>query len=61
MSAHHPRPPKKPQTWLAYYVRGAKAELLGHVEAADIEAAIAAAAKEYGVPSSRIIVQPIGH
>jgi len=40
----HPRPPKKPRTWIAYRIRGAKAAWLGHVEAADREAAIATVA-----------------
>jgi hypothetical protein len=33
--------------------------LLGYVDAATMEGAIVAAAAEYGVPASRIIVQPI--
>jgi hypothetical protein len=40
-------------------VRGAKAVWLGHVEGTTMEAAIAAAAAEYGVPATRIIVQQV--
>jgi hypothetical protein len=58
MSARAPSPPK-PQTWLAYRIRGAKAEQLGHVEAPDEDGAIAMAAAEYGVPACRILVWPI--
>jgi hypothetical protein len=47
-------------TWLAYRARGAKAALLGHVEAPDEPAAIAEAAKEYRVAPSRILVQQVG-
>ena len=54
------RPSRKPQTWLAYRIRGAKAELLGHVEAPTREEAIAAAAEEYRVPPSRIVVLQVG-
>jgi hypothetical protein len=57
VSAH--RPSRKPQTWLAYRIRGAKAELLGHVYAPTMEGAIAAAAAEYRVPASRILVQQV--
>jgi hypothetical protein len=61
MSAQRtPAPPTKPRTWLAYRVRGAKAELLGHVDAPDEAAAIAAAAEEYRVPASKILVQQVG-
>jgi hypothetical protein len=42
-------------------MRGAKAELLGHVEAPDMEAAIVAAAEEYRVDPKRILVQQVGH
>jgi len=58
MSARTPSPPK-PRTWIAYRVRGAKAAWLGHVEAADREAAIVAAAAEFGVPAVCIIVQQV--
>jgi hypothetical protein len=51
----------KPRAWIAYRVSGTKAALLGHVQAATMEAAIAVAAAVYRVPASRIIVQPIGH
>ncbi|HWE15557.1 MAG TPA: hypothetical protein VG758_00015 [Hyphomicrobiaceae bacterium] len=61
MSARTPSPPKKLQTWLAYRMRGAKAELLGHVEAPDEEAAIAAAAAEYRDDPRRILVQQVSH
>jgi hypothetical protein len=43
----------------SHAVRGAKATMLGHVEAVDMEAAIAAAAAEFGVPPSRILVQQV--
>jgi hypothetical protein len=59
VSAH--RPSRKPQTWLAYRIRGAKAELLGHVYASTMEEAIAVAAEEYRVPPSRIMVQQVSH
>jgi hypothetical protein len=42
-------------------MRGAKAELLGHVEAPDEEAAIAAAAAEYRDDPRRILVQQVSH
>jgi hypothetical protein len=52
-------PAKKPPlaTWIAYVIRGAKAVQLGHVEATDRDAAIAAAAAEFGVPPARILVR----
>ena len=61
MSARRPAPPKEPRTWIAYRVRGAKAEWLGHVEAPTMEAAIAAPSAEYGVPPNRILVQQVVH
>jgi hypothetical protein len=60
MSARVPTP-KKPRSWLAYRIGGAKGRQLGIVEAPTLEAAIAAAADEYHVPASRILVQPISH
>jgi hypothetical protein len=60
MSARRPLAhPKKPRTWIAYRICGAKAAWLGHVEAPTMEAAISAAAREYGVPPSRILVQQV--
>jgi hypothetical protein len=59
MSARHLTPRKPPLiTWIAYKVQGAKAAMLGEVKAADMEAAIAAAAVEFRVPASRILVRP---
>jgi hypothetical protein len=58
MSARTLTPRKPPlATWLAYHVRGAKAALLGHITASDLDSAIAAAAEEYRLPANRIIVQ----
>jgi hypothetical protein len=45
---------------LVYRLGGAKAAYLGTVKAATREEAIAAAAVEYGVPVSRILVQQLG-
>ena len=59
MSARTPALPDKPRTWIAYQVRGAKAVMLGHVDASDWEGAIAAAAAEFGMPASRIIVRAV--
>jgi hypothetical protein len=58
MSTRRPRRPLT--TWIAYRVAGAKAQQLGPVEAGDMDAAIAAAAAEYGVPAGRILVRPTG-
>jgi hypothetical protein len=52
-------PSRRPPTWVAYRVRGAKAAWLGHVEAPTMEAAITAAAAEFHVPPGRILVQRI--
>jgi membrane-bound lytic murein transglycosylase B len=60
MSARTPAPPKSPREWIAYRIASAKAVKLGHVQAVDHEAAVRAAAADYGVSVSRIIVQPIG-
>jgi hypothetical protein len=60
MSVRRPAPGKPLVTWIAYRIGGAKAAQLGHVEAPDQDAAIAAAAAEFGVPPARIIVQRIG-
>jgi hypothetical protein len=61
MRARRPaRPKSAPISWLAYYIRGAKAALLGHIEAPTPEQAIAAAAAEYGVPPTRILVRQLG-
>jgi hypothetical protein len=60
MSARRRLPPAKPREWIAYRVRGAKAAWLGHVRAPTMEAAIATAAAQYGVPAARILVQQIG-
>ncbi|HEX5999983.1 MAG TPA: hypothetical protein VFZ16_11415 [Hyphomicrobiaceae bacterium] len=49
----------RPPTWLAYRIRGAKAELLGHVDGRDLDEAIAAAAAEFGVDPRRLLVQQI--
>jgi hypothetical protein len=49
--------PSLPQEWLVYRVGGRKATHLGTVTAPTSEEAIAAAAVEFGVPASRIIVQ----
>ena len=57
MSARTPALPKKPRTWVAYRVRGAKAAWLGHVEASTMEDAIATAAEEYRVDPKRVLVQ----
>jgi hypothetical protein len=54
-------PSKEPRAWVAYRIRGAKATWLGHVEAADRDAAIATAAVEFGVPAVSIIVQQVGN
>jgi hypothetical protein len=54
------RVPSRSKTWLAYRIRGAKAELLGHVYAPNREEAIAMAAEEYRVPPGRILVQEVG-
>jgi hypothetical protein len=59
MSVRRPAPGKPLVTWIAYRIGGAKAVQLGHVEAPDRDAAIAAAAAEYGEPPTRIIVQAI--
>ena len=61
MSARTPSPPKKPREWIAYRMRGAKAERLGHVYAPTQEEAIAVAAAEYRVDPRRILVQQVGH
>jgi hypothetical protein len=61
MSARTPAAPPKPREWIAYRMRGAKAERLGHVTAPTMNEAIAAAAKEYHVPPSRILVQAVRH
>jgi len=47
-------------SWIAYKLGGAKAALLGHVEAPNMETAIAAAAAEFRVPANRILVRPTG-
>ena len=60
MGARHPSR-SKPQTWLAYRIRGAKASMLGQVTAATMDEAIAVAAQEYRVPPSRILVQQVGN
>ena len=61
MRTRRPAPSKPPLiTWIAYRLRGAKAAQLGHVEAPDMESAVAAAAAEFGVPASRVLVQAIG-
>lgn len=52
--------PAKAIEWLVYRLGGAKAAYLGTVKAATREEAIAAAAVEYGVPVSRILVQQLG-
>jgi len=48
--------------WLVYRLGGAKAAFLGHVEAPDHEAALAAAYEEFGVTApgdrKRIMVRP---
>jgi hypothetical protein len=54
-----PVPPQEPRTWIAYRIRGAKAAWLGHIEAPDEASAIAAAAFEYRVPASRILVREV--
>jgi membrane-bound lytic murein transglycosylase B len=59
MSARTPAPPKKPREWIAYRMRGAKAERLGHVRAPAMDEAIAEAATEYGVDPKRILVQRV--
>jgi hypothetical protein len=61
MSASPPAPPKRPSTWIAYRIRGAKAVWLGQVEAVDRDAAIFVAAAEFGVPAVCVIVQRIGN
>jgi hypothetical protein len=48
-----------PSEWLVYRVGGRKATHLGTVKAATMEAAIAAAAAEFGVPAGRIMVQQL--
>ncbi|HEX5958086.1 MAG TPA: hypothetical protein VFY92_05445 [Hyphomicrobiaceae bacterium] len=49
----------KPCSWIAYRIHGAKAEVLGHVDASDMDAAIAAAAAEFGVDPKRVLVQQL--
>jgi hypothetical protein len=51
---NHPKP------GLPYRVRGAKAELLGHVYAPTVEAAIAAAGDAYRAHPKRVIMQQVG-
>ena len=58
MSSRRPAP-SKPLTWIAYRVRGAKAALLGHVQATSMEEAVAMASVEFGVPAAWIVVQAI--
>jgi hypothetical protein len=58
MSARSPS--RKPLTWLAYLIRGAKAEQLGHVKALDADRVTAVASAEFGVPATRILVRQVG-
>jgi hypothetical protein len=61
MSASPPAPPKLPRTWIAYRIRDTKATWLGQVQAVDRQAAVAAAAVEFGVPTVSITVQQVGN
>jgi membrane-bound lytic murein transglycosylase B len=54
-----PTPPRSPQDWIAYRIGGRKAAWLGHIKAATMDNAIAEAAKEFGVPARRILVQQL--
>jgi hypothetical protein len=60
MSARTPSHPKNPRTWLAYKIAGRRAAMLGHVAAATMEKAIAAAAEESRIDPQRVIEQQAG-